>query len=32
MNIQDLANSFIEYIKLNNITNIPYDFIKEYYI
>jgi hypothetical protein len=32
MDIENLANSFIEYLKLNNITNIPYDFIREYYI
>jgi hypothetical protein len=32
MDLQNLANSFIEYLKSNNITNIPYDLIKEYYI
>lgn len=32
MDILKLADSFIEYLKLNKITNIPYDFIKEYYI
>ncbi len=32
MNILKLAESFIDYLKLNKITNIPYDFIKEYYI
>jgi len=30
--IYNLADSFIDYLKINNITNIPFDFIKEYYI